>query len=141
MPTRGEFLSQAGYVSLLLVPIAAACGSSNSSGGSCDGVGSTSSVDMGHSHTVCVPASDLANPPASGATYTTSGPDPTHKLMLTASQLTSIQQGQSVAVTTSTDGGHSHNFTLAKELARRERGGDRSLGRSMRRGALPVRST
>jgi hypothetical protein len=126
MHTRREFLAQVGYVSLLLVPIAA-CGSSSGSGSNCDGVSSTSTVVSGHSHTVCVPASDLANPPAGGATYTTSGPDPTHTIALTAEQLTSIQQGHSVAVTTSTNGGHSHDFALAKASARLPHGGGRSL--------------
>jgi hypothetical protein len=117
MLTRREFLSQAGYVSLLLVPIASACGSSNSSGSSCDGVSSTSTVVSGHSHSVCVPSSDLTNPPANGGTYTTSGPDPTHTITLTAAQLAAIQQGQSVAVTTSVNGAHTHDFTLAKASA------------------------
>jgi hypothetical protein len=136
MLTRREFLSRSGYVTLLLVPIAAACSSSNSSsgGGSCDGVSSTSSTDSGHSHTVCVPASDLASPPQSGATYTTSGPSPTHTMALTAAQLTSIQQGQSVAVTTSTDGGHSHSFMIAKSSAARQHTGNKNREKLVRAG-------
>jgi hypothetical protein len=64
--------------------------------------------------TVCVPATDLANPPPTGAMYTTSGPDPTHTITLTAAQLTAINMRQSVTVTSSTNGAHSHDFVLLK---------------------------
>jgi len=131
MLSRREFLAQSGYVTLCLVPIVAACGSSNSSGGggSCDGVSSTSTIVSGHSHTVCVPTSDLTNPPASGATYTSSGPDPAHTITLMAAQLTSIQQGQPVTVTSSTAAGHTHDFMIAKASATLQRTQRRSLGR------------
>jgi len=117
MLTRREFISEAGYVAFLLVPVASGCGSSNSSSGGpsgCDGVGATSSVALGHSHTVCVPAADLSAPPQGGGTFTTSGPDPTHTITLSAAQLSAMAQGQSVSVTTSNDGAHTHDFMLQK---------------------------
>lgn len=127
MLTRREFLSQTGYVTLVLAPLAAACGSSSSStgGGSCDGVSSTSTVVSAHSHTVCVPTTDLASPPPGGMTYTSSGPEPVHTITLTAAQLTSIQGGQSVTVTSSSAGAHTHDFTIAKATAARQRTGNR----------------
>jgi hypothetical protein len=115
MLNRREFVSRA-TVALLLVPIAA-CGSnggSSDSTSSCSGLDPTSSVADGHTHTVCVPETDLTTPPSAGATYTTSGPDPTHTVMLTAAQLSSINGGTSVTVTTSTNGGHNHQFVIAR---------------------------
>jgi hypothetical protein len=113
MQTRREFLSQATIVLTLLPVAAAACSSSSAAGGgSCDGLDPTSTVASGHTHRVCVPQADLTNPPAGGATYTTSGPDPMHTITLTQAQLQSIQSGQSVTVTTSVANNHTHDFTL-----------------------------
>src|SRR5882724_2984249 len=92
MVTRREVMSEAGYVALLLVPVVVGCGSSSSASNGCDGLGSTSSVVQGHSHTVCIPSADLMTPPQGGATYTTSGPDPTHTITLSAAQLSAIEQ-------------------------------------------------
>jgi hypothetical protein len=119
MLTRREFLAQSGYVTLILTPLAAACGSSdnNASAASCNGVSSTSTVVGGHSHTLCVPNTDLTSPAAGGATYTSSSTGHTHTVMLSAAQLTSIAQGQSVTVTSSVDSGHSHDFAIAKATA------------------------
>jgi hypothetical protein len=115
MLNRREFLSR-GTVALLLVPMAA-CGASSamaSPGASgCAGFSATSSVALGHTHTVCVLETDLTNPPSAGVTYTTSGPDPTHTVTLTAAQLSAINGGQSVTVTTSTSAGHTHEFVLS----------------------------
>jgi len=103
-------------VTLLLVPIAAsACASASSGAGTaetCNGLDPTSTVALGHTHTVCVLQSDLANPPAAGVTYTTSSPDPMHMVTLTQAQLRSIQAGQTVTVTTSVANNHTHNFTI-----------------------------
>ncbi len=112
MLNRREFLSRA-TVSLLLVPVAA-CSSSNGSTPSCDGLDATSSVALGHTHTVCVLQTDLTSPPSAGVTYTTSGPDPTHMVSLTAAQLAMIQAGQTVTVTTSVANNHTHQFVLVK---------------------------
>lgn len=114
MPSRREFVFGA-TVALTLVPIAA-CGSnsSDSSTASCSGLSSTSSVAAGHIHTVCVPETDLTSPPPGGAIYTTSGPEPTHTISPTAAQLTAINGGQPVTLTTSTNGGHDHQFVLSK---------------------------
>jgi hypothetical protein len=117
MLNRREFVSRA-TVALLLVPIAAACssggGGSSDSTNSCAGLNPTSSVALNHTHTVCILDTDLANPPAAGVTYVTSSPDPTHTVSLTAAQLSSINGGTSVTVTTSTEGNHSHQFVISK---------------------------
>ena len=62
MHTRRDFLSSA-TVTLLLIPVGC---SMSTSGGSCDGTESTSSDTGGHTHTLCVPASDLSSPPVNG---------------------------------------------------------------------------
>lgn len=113
MQTRREFLAGA-TVTLILVPVAAACASSSGGGGGggCDGLDATSSVAQGHTHTLCVPRTDLTSPPAGGMTYTTSGPDPTHTVTLTQAQLEAIESGQTVQVTTSVANGHTHDFVL-----------------------------
>ena len=111
MITRREFVSGATVV-LFLAPVS--CGTSNGGPSGCSGVGATSSVALGHTHTVCVQESDLTYPPSGGATYTTSGPDPTHTVTLSSAQLSMLNGGQTVTVTTSTNGGHSHQFVLMK---------------------------
>ncbi len=117
MLNRREFVSRA-TIALLFVPVAAcsssSTGASSDSTGGCSGLEPTSSVALGHTHTVCVLESDLTAPPSAGVTYTTSGPDPTHTVTLTAAQLSSINGGMSVTVTTSTDGGHDHQFVISK---------------------------
>src|SRR5688500_643119 len=105
MVTRREFT-----VTLVLAPVAswlaASCGGGDSGSGDgttsstnptipCDGVGGTSTSDAGHTHDLCVPARDLASPPAGGATYTTTFDDGhTHQVTLDADQLSSLQRGQ-----------------------------------------------
>ena len=68
---------------------------------------------------VCVASSDLTNPPAAGATYTTTSVSGhTHTVTLTQAQLASIQSGSTVTVTTSSvvdplDGvAHTHQFAV-----------------------------
>jgi hypothetical protein len=124
MQTRREFLSGA-TVTLLLIPIAACSSSSNASSGEtgvtgdsglpgCDGVGATSSVANNHTHTVCVPETDLTNAPAAGGTYVTSNVlSHTHNVTLTQAQLQALNVGQSVTLT-STGIEPNHDFTLQK---------------------------
>ncbi|HSO36645.1 MAG TPA: hypothetical protein VLT33_29170 [Labilithrix sp.] len=128
MLSRRELLTAAGggLVTLLLTPLVGACGSSTEPGtatatgattpaAGCDGAGETSTVVAGHTHTLCVPASDLSQPPAAGATYSTSisgGHD--HAVALTSAQLTTVLNGGSVSVTTSTVSGHAHEFSVRK---------------------------
>jgi hypothetical protein len=85
-------------------------GSGNSSG--CDGITSTGTNSAGHVHTVCVPDSDLSNPPAGGGTYpTSSDAGHTHSITLTQAQLQAIAGGGSVTVT-STGPNHTHDFLV-----------------------------
>ncbi len=121
--TRRELLAKSTV--LLLVPVAvAACSSSSSpaSGGSsedagggngCNGIFETSTVAGNHTHTLCVPTTDLTAPPAAGVTYTTSFDDGhDHTVVLTQAQLQSIEGGTAVTVTTSAP--VPHNFTIQK---------------------------
>ncbi len=114
MQTRREFLTGA-MTTLVLLPVAAGCSSSSSDGsGACDGVSSTSSVANNHTHTVCVPTTDLTSPPAAGKSYTSSNDfGHTHTVTLTQQQLQSINGGQSVTVT-STGVEPNHDFVIKK---------------------------
>jgi hypothetical protein len=117
-----------GTTLLLLVPAVPAvlqsCSSDSSdddSGPSCAGTDPLSTVNAGHTHSVCVPTSDMTNPPATGATYTSSNDgNHTHTITLTAEQLASIASGQSVTVTSTSDVdptnqvAHTHNWTITK---------------------------
>jgi hypothetical protein len=121
-PTRRELLSAT--TTLLLVPfIPLACSSSSSgnggsspgtdSGNGCDGIFETSTVTNNHTHTLCVPTTDLTNPPAAGKVYTTSvSENHTHTVNLTQAQLQSIESGTAVTVTTSAPA--AHMFTISK---------------------------
>ncbi len=111
MLSRRELLSQS-TVLLLLVPVVA-CGSSSPGASSCDGVFETSSVTNNHTHTLCVPTTDLTAPPAAGVTYTTSVSDShSHTVVLSQAQLQTIETGGTVMVVTSSPA--PHNFTIAK---------------------------
>ena len=123
MQTRREFISSA-TVTLLMIPIVAACSSGSSSGGAVEGatdpgcgstgIGSTGTVANNHTHTICVADSDLTSPPAGGATYVTSNVlDHTHSVVFTQAQLMSIGAGQSVTVTSSAPN-PTHDFMVMK---------------------------
>ena len=129
MLNRREFLTSAGgsVVTLLLTPLVGACGSSSTDYGttsstgattpaaSCDGAGATSTAVEGHTHTLCVPAADLDHPPATGATYTTSiSGSHDHAVAFSQAQLTTVLNGGSVTVTTSTVTGHAHDFSVRR---------------------------
>jgi hypothetical protein len=63
---------------------------------------------------VTVLATDLTTPPSAGVTYTTTlmnGHE--HMVSLSAAQLTSIEAGQEVTVTSSSTG-HTHAFMIMK---------------------------
>jgi hypothetical protein len=125
MQTRREFLNGA-TVTLLMIPIVAACGSSGSSpagapGGTvpgCDnGIGVTGTIANNHTHTICVLDSDLTNAPAGGVTYVTSNVlAHTHNVTFTQAQLQMINSGGSVTVTSSAPD-PTHDFTVMKASA------------------------
>jgi hypothetical protein len=107
VPTRRKFTL---ILSLLAL---AACGSDEDTLAGCDGVGAVSSVNDGHSHTVCVPAADLARRPTVSILYTTSlVMGHTHQITLTPEQIATLAEAGTVEVITTVDAGHSHTFTL-----------------------------
>jgi hypothetical protein len=138
MQNRRQFLVTAmqaaagAGVTLLLTPLIAGCGSSdngstptpttttNPTVPGCDGAGATSTSVLGHTHTVCVPLSDLNSPPAGGRTYATSGASTdghVHQITLSQAQLTAIAGGQSVGITTTIVESHTHDFALQEAAA------------------------
>lgn len=83
--------------------------------GGCDGVSSTSTVDSGHDHQLCVPNADLNQPPSEGRSYTSStDAGHAHTVRLSADQLRSIASGGSVNVTSSGASSHTHEFTIRR---------------------------
>ena len=118
MPTRREFLEKT-TVMLMMIPVAAACTSNNSNPsptnpveGGC-AIQPTSSVTNGHNHMLCVLATDLANPPSGGVTYTTTiAQSHTHDVSLTQAMLQQIAAGTTVTVTTSVSNSHTHDFMI-----------------------------
>ena len=117
MPTRREFLEKT-TVMLLMIPVAAACNSNNSTPSPSVGDGGcaiqpTSTITAGHNHMLCVLATDLANPPSGGVTYTTTiSQSHTHDVSLTQAMLQQIAMGGSVTVTTSVTNSHTHDFLI-----------------------------
>jgi hypothetical protein len=119
MFTRRELLTR-GTTVLLLIPVIG-CSSSSDGAGSCAGIESTSTNNASHTHTLCVPTSDLTGPPAAGKTYTTSNVgNHTHMVTLSAANLTALIGGQTVTVTSTSDPDpinnevHSHDFMIKK---------------------------
>ncbi len=118
MLTRREFL-KGSTATLILIPLAACSDDDSpvSAGGSgaCQGVLTTGSQSSGHVHTVCVPDSDLNNPPAGGGSYSTSSASGhTHTVNLSQAQLQTVSGGGSATVTSSSSSGHMHDFLIRK---------------------------
>ena len=108
-------------VTFLVTVTQIGCSSASNTGTStspalpCDGAGAESSLNAGHTHTVCIPAADLSSPPPGGASYTTSqNQGHTHQLVLQQTQLQALGAGQSATLTTTLDQGHTHTFVLER---------------------------
>jgi hypothetical protein len=66
-----------------------------------------------HTHTMCVPASDLANPPEGGVTYATSSTlAHTHTVTLARVDLEALAAGGPAMATSSTADQHLHTFAI-----------------------------
>jgi hypothetical protein len=99
-------------------PEAASDAAGDAEAGACNGASDTSTSvpdpqenDQMHTHTVCVPHADLANPPASGATYTTSTAlGHSHTVTAQLSDLQDLASNDAVTLTTSLSHDHEHAF-------------------------------
>lgn len=81
----------------------------------CGGVGARSSSVNGHTHDICLPKSDLASPPSSASSYvTTTANGHAHLVSLESTELSAIQRGEVVRVTTAEEAGHVHAFVIAR---------------------------
>ncbi len=68
-----------------------------------------------HSHTFGIEMADIATPPTAGVSGpTSSGEGHTHDVMVSMAELQMVGAGQTVKVTTSSAGGHTHVLTLVK---------------------------
>ncbi len=74
-----------------------------------------SSANDYHTHSVEILFADITSPPSGGITYTSSSTlNHTHTINLSMQQLTGINSGSTVTVTSSADGSHSHNWVITK---------------------------
>ena len=81
----------------------------------CDGTAATSTIAAGHTHEVCVPAADLATPPVEGTTYTTTlTSGHVHDIVLSQAQLEALARGEPVGVSSTTNEGHAHAFSIRR---------------------------
>ncbi|HEX4454801.1 MAG TPA: hypothetical protein VH143_28270 [Kofleriaceae bacterium] len=132
MLTRRQLLTR-GTTMLLLIPFIDACSSNNSSSAvdagsgadaasACSGVDSTSTLVASHTHSICVPSTDLTAPPTAGVTYTsTNVGGHTHTIPLTQADLQMIESGTAVGPITSSSAvdsingeAHTHQWTIMK---------------------------
>lgn len=127
MAQRYEIDRRGILATLILLAVAvkvAGCSDDEGSGpsadaGPCDGLEATSTLEANHTHLLCIPRTDLEEPPEDGAEYRTDTtaevrPPHTHTVTLTLAQLETLAENGTVEVTTSTDRGHDHTFTLSQ---------------------------
>jgi hypothetical protein len=75
----------------------------------------TSSVDVGHMHTVTLEVSTIAAPPSAGVIRETSIDDQhLHTVTLTEQELRAIDAGETVTKTTSVVAAHVHTFAFSR---------------------------
>lgn len=119
---RREFLVKIGGT-VIAVPFAlevVGCGSDygdggDGGGGDSNGFTVTSAPSSGHTHDVTVFYADLTGPPANGVTYTsTTSAGHSHNITLSQTQLTQINNGETVTVTSTSNSGHTHTWTIRK---------------------------
>ncbi len=111
-------LSGAAFLTLLMLGVTG-CGSSTTpppGGGTSRSFVSTSS--NAHSHSVVIQRAEVETPPAAGIMKTTSSTSAhTHSFAMTEAELTTVNDGTAVVVTSGsspTGGDHTHNFTISK---------------------------
>jgi len=116
--TRKEFLRSVvgAGVGALGVAAIAGCGGDDGGGGSVDApaVACTtpaSAIGTNHGHTITVTLADVNA--AADKTYDITGSSPhAHSVMVTAAQFTQIKNGQTLNITSSSGGGHTHVVTV-----------------------------
>ena len=105
------------FLAFLFVILLASCGSKHPTKpqSTADANVFTSSVTLGHTHTITINKSDIDNPPAGGInTVTSVSLGHTHTFMMSQSDLQNVQAGNTDVVTTGDTGGHAHDFTIQK---------------------------
>lgn len=120
---RREFLIGLG-AALIVAPAAVVLGgcgkssSDNTSAPSTQGTTFTivSSVVFDHAHTVTILFTDLTNPTSPGITYQSDGSH-VHQITLTQQQLTDINNGGTITVTSTVVNNHTHDWTIKKPMA------------------------
>jgi len=117
MKSRSLFGMIAGAVFLAFV-MAGATGCDSSTTPSGDSHVFTSTSVNAHSHSVTIDKADVQTPPMAGISESTSSSaGHTHSFAMTEAQLTTVNGGGSVTITTGssdTGGAHTHDITITK---------------------------
>jgi hypothetical protein len=75
----------------------------------------TSTSADGHTHSIAITRSEIESAPIAGISRaTSSAAGHTHIFAMTRAQLQDVMGGAAATVLTSTDSGHSHEFTITK---------------------------
>ena len=109
---NGIFRLLTALIAVVAVILISGCGPSVSSD-----ITVTSSVVLGHTHQITVAAADIKSPPSGPKVITsTSAGTPSHTHIVTLTQPDSIDigNGRPVTKTSSTEQGHSHDFSILK---------------------------
>ncbi|MFQ6611472.1 MAG: hypothetical protein ACE5D2_00010 [Fidelibacterota bacterium] len=73
----------------------------------------TSTTNSGHNHSIYIRYADVNNPQANDKTITSSSNNyHTHTITLTTADYTALKNGDTIVKTSSSDGGHAHQFTI-----------------------------
>ena len=113
---RREFLTSIGRLALVASAGLAftGCGSTDTTDDG-DGFTVTSSLASGHTHAIFVVLDDLSSPPSNGVSYQSTATNAHfHVVVLTKAQLTSIDEGAVLTVTSTVSDGHQHAFSIQK---------------------------
>jgi hypothetical protein len=114
--TRKQFLGA--MVGAAGAAVLAACGGDDGGGGggddaatrSCTMNGTTVNIGANHDHVVTVPKEDVIA--GTEQTYTLTGGGHTHMITLTAAHFTMLQNNETVSVSSTSSGAHTHSVSV-----------------------------
>ena len=109
--TRKQFLTVGAIAGATVTLIVTGCGSDDSDSGGGGGGSCSPDIVGNHGHTLVISAADLEA--GANKTYNIQGTSPhDHEVILTAAHFTSLKNGSSVSVTSTSTAGHDHPITI-----------------------------
>jgi VCBS repeat-containing protein len=111
---RREFLAKAGLAATWagIAVRVAGCGDEDGGAGPGGGGDVTGAIDANHGHAVTITEAQIADGQAVDLSLDGPGDDHVHMVSLSSAQVMEIGAGTRVAVTSTTDDGHSHRVTF-----------------------------